>query len=213
MISIMMCDDHAMVRDLVLDYLSKDSDFTIVNGAATGEECLELIKHGPTPDILLLDISMPSGINGYQVAKNLQCSFPEIKIIVLSMLTNLQAVKAMIRYGAKGFLYKDTNPAEVARVIKLVQHGEEYYPKELNFSKEEIQACKTSSIDRLEKITRTELVTAKLISSDLSINQMADEMNISVSVVNKKINRLQKKTKTNSRNGLLHFLRKVGILE
>lgn len=65
----------------------------------------------------------------------------------------------------------------------------------MNFSKEEIQACKTSSIDWLEKITRTELVTAKLISSDLSINQVADEMNISVSVVNKKISRLQKKKK------------------
>ncbi len=156
---------------------------------------------------------MPNGINGYQVAKNLQFSFPEIKIIGLSMLTNLNAVKAMIRYGAKGFLYKDTNPAEIARAIKLVHQGEEYFPIDLNLSNEEIQVCKTCSIDWLEKITRTELVTAKLISSDLSINQVADEMNISVSVVNKKINRLQKKTKTNSRIGLLHFLRKVGILE
>lgn len=209
----MMCDDHVMVRDLVLDYLSKDSDFTIINSAANGEQCLDIIKKGPTPDILLLDINMPNGINGYQVAKNLQFSFPEIKIICLSMLTNLNAVKAMIRYGAKGFLYKDTNPAEIARAIKLVHQGEEYFPIDLNLSNEEIQVCKTCSIDWLEKITRTELVTAKLISSDLSINQVADEMNISVSVVNKKINRLQKKTKTNSRIGLLHFLRKVGILE
>lgn len=213
MISIMMCDDQVMILDLVIDYLSKDPDFTIINSAASGEECLDLIKKGPTPDILLLDLSMPKGISGYQVAKNIQSSFPEIKIIGISMLTEFHAVKAMIRYGAKGFLFKDAKPSEIARAIRLVQQGEEYFPKELNLSDEEIQVCKTSSIDWLEKITRTELVTAKLISSDLSINQVADEMNISVSVVNKKINRLQKKTKTNSRIGLLHFLRKVGILE
>jgi DNA-binding NarL/FixJ family response regulator len=209
----MMCDDQVMVRDLVLDYLNKDPDFTIINSAASGEECFDLIKKGPTPDILLLDISMPNGISGYQVAKNLQCSFPSIKIIGISMLTDLNAVKAMIRYGAKGFLFKDAKPSEIARAIRLVQQGEEYFPKDLNLSIEEIKVCKMSSIDWLEKITRTELVTAKLISSDLTLNQVADEMNISVSVVNKKITRLQKKTKTNSRIGLLLFLRKVGILE
>jgi DNA-binding NarL/FixJ family response regulator len=156
---------------------------------------------------------MPNGISGYQVAKNLQCSFPSIKIIGISLLTDLNAVKAMIRYGAKGFLFKDAKPSEIARAIRLVQQGEEYFPKDLNLSIEEIKVCKMSSIDWLEKITRTELVTAKLISSDLTLNQVADEMNISVSVVNKKITRLQKKTKTNSRIGLLLFLRKVGILE
>jgi DNA-binding NarL/FixJ family response regulator len=209
----MMCDDQVMLRDLVLAYLSKDPEFTIIHSATSGEECLDLIKQGPTPDILLLDISMPKGISGYHVALKLQSSFPDIKIIVISMLTDLNAVKAMIRAGAKGFLFKDAKPSEIVRAIRLVHQGQEYFPIELNLNNEAIQVCKVSTIDWLEKMTKTEFVTAKLISTDLTLSQVADEMNISVSVVNKKISRMLKKTKTNSKIGLLQFLRKVGILE
>lgn len=209
----MMCDDQVMLRDLVLDYLSKDPEFTIIYSADSGEECLDLIKQGSIPDILLLDISMPNGISGYHVALKLQSSFPDIKIIVISMLTDLNAVKAMIRAGAKGFLFKDAKPSEIVRAIRLVHQGQEYFPIELNLNNEAIQLCKVSTIDWLEKMTKTEFVAAKLISTDLTLSQVADEMNISVSVVNKKISRMLKKTKTNSKIGLLHFLRKVGILE
>lgn len=208
-----MCDDQIMMLDLVLDYLSKDPDFKIINRATSGEKCLEQIKNGCIPDILILDISMPKGISGYEVSKQLQLNFPGIKIICLSMLTNCNTVKAMIRYGAKGFLFKDSNPCEIARAIKLVYSGVEYYPSCLNLSPAEILAYKNTPIDWLENITRAETVTAKLISTDLSINLVADEMNISVSAVNKKIKRLLKKTNTTSRIGLLAFLRRVGVLE
>jgi DNA-binding NarL/FixJ family response regulator len=213
MISIMMCDDQIMFLDLVLDYLSKDPDFNIINRAASGDECLELIYNGCVPDILILDISMPNGISGYDVSKQLQRDYPNIKIIGLSMLTDCNAVKGMIRYGAKGFLFKDTKPCEIARIIKLVNAGEEHYPAGLKLSSNELIVLKNTPINWLENITRTETITAKLISTDISNNLVADEMNISVSAVNKKIKSLFKKTNTNSRIGLLAFLRRVGVLE
>ena len=209
----MMCDDQIMFLDLISEYLNNYADFNIVKSASSGEDCLDLIKNGIVPDILILDISMPPGMPGYLVAKHLQKNYPSIKIIALSMLTDSNAVKAMIRYGAKGFLFKESKPCEIVRVIKLVNQGAEYYPKCLNLSPNEILVLKNTTIDWLENITRTESVAARLIAKDLSINQVADEMNMSVSVVNKKIKRLFLRTNTNTRTGLLYFLRKVGILE
>jgi two-component system response regulator NreC len=202
-----------MLLDLVLEYLSKDPDFNIINSASCGDKCLELIYNGCIPDILILDISMPNGISGYEVSKQLQKDYPSIKIIGLSMLTDCNAVRGMIRCGAKGFLFKDTNPFEIARAIKLVYSGVEYYPSCLNLSPTEIFVYKNTPIDWLENITRTETVTAKLISTDISNSLVADELNISVSAVNKKIKSLFKKTNTSSRIGLLAFLRRVGVLE
>lgn len=208
-----MCDDQVMFRDLVLESLQKNEDFKIINRSSSGEECIEIIENGFVPDILLLDISMPKGISGYVVAQYLQKKFPKIKVIAISMLTEINVIKAMIRLGAKGFIYKESKPLEISNAIRAVFNGQEYYPEDFTFSKDEILKYKNTKIDWLEKMSKSELYTVKLIAKDFSIKQVSSELNISASVVNKKMTNLFKKTQTQTRTGLITFLRKVGLLE
>lgn len=213
MIKIMMCDDQVMFRDLLLELLQKNEAFKIINRSSSGEECIDQIEKGFVPDILLLDISMPKGISGYTVAKYLQKKHPKIKVIAVSMLTEINAIKAMIRFGAKGFIYKESKPSEISKAIRAVFNEQEYYPENFTLTKDEIIIYKNTKIDWLEKMSKSELYTVKLIAEDFSIKQVSSELNISASVVNKKMTSLFKKTQTHTRTGLITFLRKVGILE
>jgi len=212
-LSVMMCDDHVQIRDSILETLEQEFSFKICGRASGGKECIELISSGIKPDILILDISMPNGMHGYDVAKFLQKNYPAIKILVFSSFDDRAAVKAMIKFGAKGFVCKGGQTNELKRALLEVANGGAYFPKELNFTRAQIQEIKNTPIPWIEKITDREMLTVKLIAEDLLTKQVAENMGISKSVVNKKINNIQIKTGTKSKSGIIYFFKKVGLLK
>jgi DNA-binding NarL/FixJ family response regulator len=209
----MLCDDHLGFLEGVDEVVKKFDDFKVVGKATSGEECIKQIDNGLHADILLLDISMPNGISGYEVAKHIQQKTLPIKIIALSMLDDINAIKAMIRFGALGFMYKGNSLKDIDTIIHTVYYGDEYYPKELSFTSTQIKEIKNTPIPWLERITEREMLAIKLISEDLLTKQVAENMGISGSVVNKKINNLQIKTGTKSKSGIIYFFKKVGLLK
>lgn len=211
MISLMMCDDYVSLCDMVLGAFEKKHDFTICGKAASGEACINLIEQGTIPDLLILDICLPK-MPGYEVAKYLRQNYPQIKILVFSMITDINAVKAMIRFGVDGFVFKDTHIETIEKIIKLIMNGETYYPPEFIFNEEEIKAIKSNPVPWAEQITQRELTAVQLLAKDLSRKQVADAMGISPSVVNKKMANLFKKTGHRTTLAVIDFLRKVGLL-
>ena len=212
MISVMMCDDQEMVRNLIFTSLEKYTDLQLIGFAASGEDCIQLIKEGIIPNVLLLDVSMPNGMSGYHVAKILKKDFPQINIIALSMLTDNEAIKAMIHYGAKGFILKMVSVKEIVKIIHLVMSGQNYYPPDFNFTVKEIAQIKTTKFDWAEYISPRELEAIHLFAADNSIKQVAHKMGTSDSAVNKKMANIFAKTKTGTRTGALSFLKRVGLL-
>ncbi|TXT32938.1 MAG: two component transcriptional regulator luxr family [Chitinophagaceae bacterium] len=156
---------------------------------------------------------MPNGISGYHVAKYIQTKQVPIKIIALSMLDDICAIKAMIRFGAMGFMNKGDSLKGIYSIIHSIYNGDEYYPKELNFTGAQIQEIKNTPIPWFEQITEREMLAVKLIAEDLLTKQVAENMGISESVVNKKINNVQVKTGTKSKSGIIYFFKKVGLLK
>lgn len=213
MITLMLCDDHLGFLEGVNEVVKKFANLKIVGKATSGEECIKQINSGLNADILLLDISMPNGISGYEVAKYIQKKSLPIKIIALSMLDDINAIKAMIRFGSMGFLYKGDSLKGIDTIIHTVYNGNEYYPKELNFTCAQIQEIKNTPIPWLEQITEREMLAVKLIAEDLLTKQVAENMGISESVVNKKINSVQVKTGAKSKSGIIYFFKKVGLLK
>lgn len=207
----MMCDDHVMVMDKIGDLLRKEN-FEVIATTLSGEACIKAIDSGLIPDVLILDINMPE-MPGYKVAQHFKKHYPNVKILVFSMITDENAVKAMIRIGVNGFAFKNLTASELAKIIRKIISGQEYYPPEFIFSTEEIASIKQQKFPWAEQLTKKEIQAAQLLANDLSRKQVASDMGISASSINKKLERIFKKTNQNTTIGIIRFLRKVGIIK
>lgn len=126
MISIILADDHHIVRDGIKSLLSADCTFNIVGEAANGDEVLKLLRHSVVDvDILLTDMTMP-GLGGLELIKSLKIASPGTRIIVLSMTDHEKYVISAFTAGAMGYLLKNISPQELIFAIKHV-HGEGRY--------------------------------------------------------------------------------------
>lgn len=118
----------------------------------------------------------------------------------------------MIRFGVDGFAFKDITPPVIASIIHSIMAGEAYYPPDFMFTAQEIEAIKTTAIPWVENITQREMTAVKLLAKDLSRKQVAYQMGISPSVVNKKIDNIFKKTGHRTTLSVVDFLKRVGII-
>ncbi|MDP3394321.1 response regulator transcription factor [Sediminibacterium sp.] len=209
--SIMMCDDHAMVMNAMGDLLRKEN-FKVIATTLSGKACIEAIQSGLIPNVLILDISMPD-MPGYIVAQHVKKHYPNTKILIFSMITDENAVKAMIRIGVNGFAFKNISDIELVEIIRKISSGQEYYPPEFIFSTEEIEIIKQQKIAWAEQLTKKEIQATQLLANDLSRKQVAEDMGISASSINKKMERVFKKTNQKSTVGVINFLKKVGIIQ
>jgi DNA-binding NarL/FixJ family response regulator len=211
MIKLMMCDDHALMREGVPNFLQHEIDVEILGKASSGEECLALIQSGLVPDILILDINMPKGISGYQVAKQLKHIATTISIIGYSMFNDIEVIKAMIQLEAKGFVCKDDKPKEILDAVIKVSRGEIYYPAGFIFTNEQIEEIKNTPIPWLNYLSTEKFMPAHLMAEGLTQKEAADKLVISESTFRKRLKQLYEITKTNSTITLIEFLRKMGL--
>jgi DNA-binding NarL/FixJ family response regulator len=121
-IRVLIADDHPLVREGVRALLASVSDMAIVGEAANGEEAIARAAE-LQPDVILMDLHMP-GINGIEATRQVLQISPHIEILVLTMLEDDDSVFAAMRAGARGYLLKGADQAEVLRAITAVTHGE-----------------------------------------------------------------------------------------
>lgn len=214
MIKLMLCDAQLAFLEGEIEVLKKYADFEIIGKATSGEECIKQINDGLTPDILLLEINKPVGISGYDVAKYVQHKKIPIKVIALSMLNDLNAIKAMIRFGAMGFVFKGDSLKDIGTIIHSVYNGIEYYPKELSFTKAQIQDIKNTPIPWLENLHPQELQVLELIANDKAQKEVSKELAISSSLISKRLRTLGEKTGVKKSSiGLINFFKSVGLIK
>jgi DNA-binding NarL/FixJ family response regulator len=119
---ILLVDDHPLVRNGLRALLASVPDMTVVGEASTGEEAIAQAAE-LQPDIILMDLHMP-GLNGIEATRRIVQAHPHIGILVLSMLEDDASVFAAMRAGARGYLLKGADQADVLRAISVVAHGE-----------------------------------------------------------------------------------------
>jgi two-component system, NarL family, nitrate/nitrite response regulator NarL len=115
-------DDHGLVLQAIRLALEPHSDFDIVGETTSGSEVLPRVAE-VRPDLVLLDIRMP-GLDGLQVLDRLQEHHPDTKVVMLSGVEDTDLATEALRRGAKAFLGKGIDPAEVAPVLRQVYEGE-----------------------------------------------------------------------------------------
>ena len=125
MISVLIADDHTILRQGLVSLLSNDPDIRVLAEAADGlsavQKALEL-----KPMVIVIDISMPE-LNGMEAVKRLHEQLPEAKVLVLTMHEEQEYVIHMVRAGASGYLLKDSASDELIDAVKALAQGKTYF--------------------------------------------------------------------------------------
>lgn len=124
-IRIVIADDHHLVREGIRQVLQAGDEFEVVGQASNGAEALGLAE-SLAPDVLVLDVSMPDQ-SGIEVTAALRERSSPVKVLMLSVHDHPQYVVEAVRAGARGYLRKDTEPAELRRAIRAVARGEAFF--------------------------------------------------------------------------------------
>ena len=214
MTTIALADDHTVMRN-GLATLLKGLGYAILFEADNGKDLITKINKDNLPDVALLDINMPV-MDGYETAAWLKENFPEVKVVALSMYDDEAAIIRMLKNGAKGYVLKDSNIADVRTAIEsVISKG--YYQSDLVTGKlihsiNHLDAPAHSSIKELLKLNNKEIEFLKLACTEMSYKQIAAKMFLSPRTVEGYRDTLFEKLGAKSRVGLVLFAIKNGIV-
>lgn len=158
--SVILADDHAMIRSGIRMLLKEAEDISIIGEAANGEEAVTLTRD-LSPDVIVLDLSMPK-LSGIEAVRIITRRFPKTKILVLTMHENEEYIVQIVKSGAAGYIVKTAGKDELLKAIRTVATGEKYFSHRVSeilvegFMKkadgiEETQSGKTGPLTRREK--------------------------------------------------------------
>jgi DNA-binding NarL/FixJ family response regulator len=130
MITVILADDHTLVRDGLRSILGQaPGEIAVAGEAASGDEVLDLLEKGGA-DLVLMDVNMP-GMDGIDATRQVRERFPGVKVLMLSMLDNEAFIAEALRAGAQGYLLKNCGHQELLRAIHTVAGGEEYFGSDI----------------------------------------------------------------------------------
>lgn len=206
-IAVYLVDDHVLFLEGIRFLLSSLDSVAAVFEAHNGQELLESFSQHQA-DLVLLDIEMP-GMNGIEAARELKQSYPEVKIIALSMYSDEQYYAGMIEAGADGFLLKNSNFSVVKRAIDEVMSGRNYFSQEIVQSLVKNRQ-KPGEPSQPHPITERETEVLRLICEGLSNAEIAEKLQLSRRTVDKHRENLLEKTHSKNTVALVLFAIKQG---
>lgn len=225
-IKIVIADDHALLRQGIINVLKLEDDFQVIGEACDGAEAVDKAI-ALTPDVLLLDINMPR-MNGLEVIKKINEQEKAVKVIVLTMHDDESYVMEVIKAGAVGYLLKDIDPGMLVTAIRTVYAGESYiYPtlakrifnefSRTHQNKEKAKVCEVvRTINRREEgLTYREYEVLQGVCRGLSNQELAKSLFLSEKTVKNHLTNIFRKISVNDRTqAVLYAIKhKLVILE
>lgn len=179
-ITILVVDDHTVVRHGLKLFLQTIENFQVVGEAANGEEAIEqcLIKR---PDIVLMDLKMPQ-MNGIEALRQLQKKCPDSKIVMLTTYHDDSDVQRALQAGAMGYLLKTASTAEIEQAIRAVHEGHPMLSREATDAL--LQAARKGlTPDRYHSLSVREVEILKLMAEGMTNRQISEKVKLSNSTV------------------------------
>jgi RNA polymerase sigma factor (sigma-70 family) len=210
MISIVLADDHHIVRKGLSVLLRCEADFQIVGEAADGIKAVELIDE-LKPDVAVLDLMMP-GLNGLEVTSQVAKTACKTGIVILSMLSNEAYIREALRAGAKAYVLKDNSSEELITAVREVSSGRTYLGSSLPEEATSKYKSTASMIDPLQQLTARENEIMRLAVGGKSNSEIAAILGISQRTVETHCTTLMRKLGVENRHGLVHFAIQKGII-
>ena len=212
MIRIALVDDHSLFRKGLKVLLSSRKDFSIVAYVGSGEEFLEVLMQAQ-PDVVFMDYAMPQ-MNGAETTRRALEMLPDLKIITLSMFGDNAYYSDMMSSGAKGFLLKDSEFAEVVESVDTVFEGGTYFSASLleslshSLRSTGATASVADDIAEADRLSEREIEVLLAICQGLSTQEIADKLFISKRTVDKhRANILEKSGCKNTASLVVYAIR------
>jgi two-component system response regulator NreC len=209
---LLLADDHAMFRKAMRVLLEQQTGLSVVGEAGTGEETLDQLNTC-SPDLLLLDISLPD-MSGTLVARQALTRFPDLQIIVLTMHQEEYYAQDMIRLGVKGFVLKRSSGDELVEAIHQVREGGVYWDKAVVESAVSVFAGTPRKEERdleLAALTSREREVCRLLAHGHTNTEIAALLSISVRTVQTHREHIMGKLQVSSRAELVSFAMRNGL--
>ncbi|MGI9552074.1 MAG: response regulator [Aurantibacter sp.] len=207
---IAITDDHVLVLNGIKAMLDDTSGIKVVGTYETAQHTLDSIGDD-RPDILLLDINLPD-IDGIELCKTLIKQQPDLKILALTNFDEISFVKKMLANGAKGYLLKNTQKAELIEALKTVLEGGQYLQKKVEKKLMSHALGRRRTDDFIPNLTRRELEVLEAIGEELTTQEISEKLFISVKTV--ETHRMNLMSKLGARNsvGLIKTALKKGLI-
>ena len=212
MIKLLIADDHKMLRDGINAMITDCYEIKVIGEASNGIEVLKLLELIET-DVLLLDINMPH-MDGVETCKKVNKLYPFVNILALTMYDEGAMISKMIKYGAKGYILKNTGKEKLIEAIKAVYNGQNYFSDRvkdtliMSLSPEK----KSNSGAFIPKLTKREKEIINLIVNEHTTSEIAEQLFISEKTVETHRKNLLQKLNVRNTAGLVRIALEKGLL-
>lgn len=207
-IKIIIVDDHSLFSQSLSFLIGTFQDFEVIGNYTNGKEFLSALENGISlPDIVLLDVNMPI-MDGVETMKRVKVSYPELKVLALSVNNDEETIMKMLTNGAKGYLLKDTTP-NLFKEALLEVYGKGFYYSEMV---SDFLINKINSNDTKVVLKERELEFIKLACTEKTYKEIADGMCLSPKTIDGYREQLFQKLEIKTRIGLVLYAIKHKII-
>jgi len=211
-IKVLIADDHSLVRAGIKSLLKNENDIEIIgeakDGIETHDKAIEL-----SPDVVVMDLSMPPGEFGLVTVKRIKERKPTIKIIVLTMLDDIKIVLNTLRNGVNGYILKSADDFDLAKVIKKVHSGE-YYINHDKATECLIEFFKKNAVHSHEflSLSAREQEILSYTAKGYSNKEISEMLYLSVKTLEGYQTKIRKKIGVTSKSDLVKYAHENGLL-
>lgn len=217
MINIILTDDHQIIRDGLKALLKEEDTIQVIGEASNGDELVKMLPT-LTPDVVLMDMNMPMK-DGFETTKFIKENYPDVKVLVLTMLNHESYINKMMDLGAFGYVLKSAGKDELCTAIKLVANGTPYICAEVALELlKKVQnpvafAANTSQPAKgMKDLSKREVEVLGLISEGFTNAEIADKLFTSKRTIETHRQNLLEKTQTKNTATLIKYALLRGLI-
>jgi DNA-binding NarL/FixJ family response regulator len=209
-ITVLLAEDHNLVREGFRSLLKHESDIEVVGEAATGRQAVDLTRK-LKPAVVVMDIAMPL-LNGLEATRQIRKAFPDTKVLILSAHSDPAYVEQSTRLGAAGFLLKQTSAQNLATAIRELQKGNTFFSPAV--AKRAVSRDRGGELKRkTNRLSSRQVEVLQLIAEGRANKQIAAELGVSFKTVDKHRQAIMEKLNIHDTAGLTRYAIHAGIIQ
>jgi two-component system invasion response regulator UvrY len=208
-VTIVLVDDHAVVRAGVRRLLEQEALFEVIGEAENGEKAYQIFGE-LKPDVMVMDLSMP-GMGGLEAIRRILMRHERARILVLTMHEDLSFANQALKLGAKGYLIKNTLGDDLVKSIQTVSRGEVFLSDEI--AKKMAMQSISGDQDPIHELSAREFEIFRLLAEGFEIDAIAATLNISSKTVSNYQTMIKQKLNINTPVELIRYAIKAGVIK
>lgn len=206
---VLLADDHSVVRSGFRMLLSAQPDLEVVGEASNGREAIQLAA-SLQPDVIVMDVTMPE-LNGIEATRRVAQDVPKARVIALSMHKDAVYVREILRAGARGYLLKDSEEADLIAAVRAVARGDGYLSP--GVSDAVLSDYRKHVTDPIDLLSTREREVLQMIAEGRTNKEIATSLNLSVYTVEAHRGRIMEKLNLHSTGELVRFAVRNGLID